>query len=177
MFKGLCKHKFTQTNSTSNDKKKKKKEIISLVDTGSRWKPPLDFQRSAHCSPVGGARHVSFVSSGDSMASAFRDRHEALLRVCISHSSRSLARSVLPSKCPIIRKITRGENVEESAWAYQHPAAGISPWPQSCSRVSLGAFFPSAAVKSICPYAQRNAGCIPFGKLGTGALLLSCSTS
>lgn len=81
------------------NKRKQKKDSYCKI-TGS--KPPLDFQRSAHCTGWCTAL-VPFVSS---MASIFRVGYEA--RYTVSHSS---FRSVLPGKCSIIRKIIR--DVEE----------------------------------------------------------------
>lgn len=82
-------------------KQKKKRKTHYCKITGS--KPPLDFQRLAHCT----GRCMALVPFVSSMASIFRVGYEA--RYTVSHSS---FRSVLPGKCSIIRKITR--DVEEA---------------------------------------------------------------
>lgn len=106
--------------------KENKKKTRYCKITGS--KPPLDFQRSAHCT----GRCTALVPFVSSMASIFRVGYEA--RYTVSHSS---FRSVLPGKCSIIRKITR--DVEEKG--AREICSQIPHWPQRFSRV-IRVFYP-----------------------------------
>lgn len=119
--------------SRIKENKKKKRKTHYCKITGS--KPPLDFQRLAHCTGQCMAL-VPFVSS---MASIFRVGYEA--RYTVSHSS---FRSVLPGKCSIIRKITR--DVEEAGherYARRHSSL-------TATILSSQLCFLFATKKSIC---------------------------
>lgn len=110
-------------------KREQKKTTRYCKITGS--KPPLDFQRSAHCSPA--AARLWFPLSLQWLRYFASDTKPATPFPTV----RSVIRSVLPGKCSIIRKITR--DVEEPGHG-RYSLADIPPTDRN-DPLELAVFF------------------------------------